>query len=207
MPRTIRLFGALLVLAAAAPVAAAPISQGSLNMQFQPVVESITGTAVQPLASPGKYGTVFFFIQHDCPICRTYTPTMNAIARKYAAHGFKFYMVYVEQLLTLKQAQHHSKAYDFACPSVIDSRHQLVNLAGATISPEVAVFSPEGKRLYLGRIDNDWAGLGIQRPKATKHDLVNVLNDIIHHRPIRRAVIQSVGCVIPSLLPSSQRNQ
>ncbi len=205
MPRAFRLFGALLVLAAA-PATAASNLTGRLSMTFQPIVESVNGNAVQPLMNPGKNGTVFFFIQHDCPICRTYTPTMNAIARKYAARGFKFYMVYVEQLLTLKQARHHSKEYDFACPSLIDTRHELVHLAGATISPEVAVFSPTGKRLYLGRIDNDWAGLGIQRPKATTHDLVNALNDIIHHKPIRRAVTQSVGCVIPSLLPSSQRN-
>ncbi len=205
MPKGIRLFGALLLLSAV-PAFAAPTSNGRLSLTFQPIVESITGKAEQPFMNPGKNGTVFFFIQHDCPICRTYTPTMNQIARKYQARGFKFYMVYVEQLLTLKQAQHHSKEYNFACPSLIDTRHELVKLAGATISPEVAVFSPDGTRLYLGRIDNDWAGLGIQRQKATKHDLVNVLNDIIHDKPIRHAVTQSVGCVIPSLLPSSQRN-
>ena len=50
---------------------------------------------------------------------------------------------------------------------LLDPRQVLVEHAGATITPQVAVLSPEGKVLYLGRIDNRVEDFGRSRPKAT----------------------------------------
>ena len=50
------------------------------------------------------------------------------------------------------------------CPVLLDRKHELVKACGATVTPETAVLSPQGKLLYRGRIDDRFARWGQMRP-------------------------------------------
>ena len=81
----------------------------------------------------------------------------------------------------------------------MDPQHQLVQLTGATVTPEVAVLTSDGLMPYLGRIDNWYADLGKKRREATRRDLRLVLTALLEGKPIQPARTLAVGCDIPSL--------
>ena len=60
----------------------------------------------------------------------------------------------------------------------------LVQLSGASVTPQAAVLSPDGTVLYLGRIDNRVEDFGKQRPQATVPDLRNALDALLAGKPV-----------------------
>jgi hypothetical protein len=77
-------------------------------------------------------------------------------------------------------------------------------MAHASVTPEAAVFVPEGSKLrevYRGRIDDRYIAFGQERPQATHHDLENAIRAILANQPISPAVGAPVGCSIVTLHP------
>jgi hypothetical protein len=156
-------------------------------------IRDMTGAVQRPLEAAGKAGSVLIFYWHDCPICNSYAPEINRIC---AAHtNFAFYIVQVDPDLTPAAAQKHAR--DFALRSVVllDGKHRLVKLAGATTTPEAVVFGKSKNVLYRGRIDNLYPSLNQRRAEATEHDLRDALDAITAGKPIK-AQYPATGCLI-----------
>ena len=81
-------------------------------------------------------------------------------------------------------------------PAVIDSKQVLVKAVGATVTPEVAVVTPDGTIAYRGRIDNMWATWGQSRREATVFDLRSALDQVLAGKPVAVARTKAVGCYI-----------
>ena len=90
----------------------------------------------------------------------------------------------------------HLKDYSYPMRALRDPRQELAKVAGATITPEAAVFDARGRVLYRGRIDDRYVSLGVERPVATRHDLDEALTDIVAGQAPRQAATQAVGCYI-----------
>lgn len=148
-------------------------------------------------ADPGAKATVMYFVTHDCPISNRYGPEIRRICDEYSQRGVRCVMAYVDPLIGPEEIQQHRRAYAAEQPAVHDKDHFLANLAGATVTPESAVFDDAGKLVYLGRIDNLYAALGTPRRKATEHDLRDALDDLLAGRAVSRPRTQAVGCFIP----------
>jgi len=80
-----------------------------------------------------------------------------------------------------------------------DSERVLVKRANATITPEAAVFDPQGRLLYHGRIDNWYEDAGRARPAATTHELQSAVEAAISGKPVPLASANAVGCYISDL--------
>jgi hypothetical protein len=65
----------------------------------------------------------------------------------------------------------HLAAFSLDLPALIDRDHVLAARAGATVTPQAAVFTPGGELAYSGRIDDLYAELGRPRHNATEHNL------------------------------------
>jgi thiol-disulfide isomerase/thioredoxin len=136
------------------------------------------------------------FISHDCPVCNTYAPEFARIAATYADRVL-FALVYAEPGITAKTARAHAKAYGLGrAELLLDPGGDLAKFSGATVTPEAAVFDAQGRRQYLGRIDDTFYDFGKQRPKALRHDLRLAIDTIIHHRAATAAAGPPFGCVI-----------
>src|SRR5204863_6479948 len=96
----------------------------------------------------------------------------------------------------------YAKDFRYTFPVLLDPSQILVRHAGATITPQVAVLSPEGKLLYLGRIDNRVEDFGKSRPKATVNDLRNALDAVLAGKPVSPDRTKTIGC---SIVRKSQR--
>lgn len=165
-------------------------------------VQNLAGENVQPLADAGQKATVLFFVMHECPVANGYAPEISRIMNDYTEQGVRCYVVYVEADLSRETARQHAKDYSFKSGAVMDPRHLLVKAAGATISPEAAVFSPRGEVLYLGRIDDRVADFGKRRVEPTRRDLRLTLDAVLAGRPVPARLTKAVGCYIPEEHPS-----
>jgi hypothetical protein len=152
--------------------------------------------AVHPIPDPKLRATALFFVAHDCPVSNGYSPEIERICAKYAPQQVAFYMVYEEEI-TPDAVRKHAKEYGYTCPLILDSTFRLAHRAGATVTPEAVVITPDGKEPYRGRIDNLYYGFGKARYRATTHDLRDALEAVLSDKPVPTPVTQAIGCYIP----------
>jgi hypothetical protein len=185
------------ILAFACHVESAETRSSSSGNPASIIVKDLAGAAVQPLANNGQRATVLFFVMHECPVANGYAPELVRITSEYAIKGVRCFVVYVESDLTPEQARQHARDYGYKSGGLLDPQHVLVKAAGATISPEVAVFSPSGDVLYRGRIDDRVVDFGKHRVKPTRRDLRLTLDAILAGKPVQARLTKAVGCYIP----------
>jgi thiol-disulfide isomerase/thioredoxin len=153
------------------------------------------GNPVNPLAQADGHAVVLIFLSVDCPICNRYAPEIRRLHDEYRAKGIKFWLVYPnadpESIL-----KHHDE-YKLPADVLRDPAHSLVGLSKASVTPEAAVFLPDGRLVYHGRIDNRDVDLGLARPEATEHDLRQVLERVIRGEAVKPSSTRAVGCYIP----------
>ena len=151
------------------------------------------------LLSPhGEKAIVLLFIRSDCPISNRYAPELQRLYKEYSPRGVEFHLVYPESGLTETAMEVHRKEYGYTIPALLDARHQFVNRAGASITPEAAVFI-QGKLIYLGRIDDLYADLGKARRVPQHHDLEEVLSAAVAGKSIPPHETKAIGCAIEKL--------
>lgn len=160
-------------------------------------VESLDGRAVEPLKLPaGVKAAVFVFVSVDCPISNRYAPEVRRLHQAFQDKGVQFTLVYPNPAETASAIAEHLRAYDYPVGAVRDAKHALVKHAQISVTPEVAVFTPDGTLAYRGRIDNRYVRLGLERPAATQRDLAAALVAVLEGKPVREARTQAVGCYV-----------
>ena len=162
------------------------------------VLKDVSGKSLTFFSEPNSSSrtVVFIFVLPDCPICNSYVPELKRICRAFPQ--IEFYRVYADPDITTAEARHHSNEYDFGFPGLLDPAQQLVRKSGATRTPEAAVFSPEGKLLYRGRIDDRYVDFGKKRDRPGQRDLENALRSILEKQPARWPDAPPIGCFIPT---------
>ena len=159
-------------------------------------LKDIKGVTHQPLANSGQKVTVLFFVMAECPIANSFVPEINRIASEYSTKGVRSFLIYAEEDLALQTARKHFEDHRLTFPGLLDPDHALARYVHATVSPEVAVLSPENKILYLGRIDDRAAAFGKRRVKPSKRDLREALDAILDGKPVPNPVTKAVGCYL-----------
>jgi hypothetical protein len=107
-----------------------------------------------------------------------------------------FWLVYPEPSTTIEQIEQHRNEYHLRLQALRDPRHALVKMAAVKVTPEAAVFLPNGHELYRGRIDDRYVDFGKERPSPTTHDLDEVLKSVIGGKRIANSETRAVGCYI-----------
>jgi len=141
---------------------------------------------------------VLLFVRTDCPISNRYAPTIQAMSAHYSAHA-AFYLVYPVKSETPAQIREHTKDYGYHLPILRDPDYALVKRAQVQVTPEAAVFSPDGRLLYHGRIDDWYVDFARARSSPTTHDLSAALDAAVAQKPVPTASAPAVGCFLPGL--------
>ena len=181
-------------------LAAALMLAAAAGSAAQPLVIGLDGAPVAPLSGDAP-ATVLIFTAVDCPISDRYAPEVRRLVARYAAAGVRFWLVYPnagEQPATVRA---HATAFDYGVPVVLDGKGALADRAGATVTPEVAVFDRRGGLAYRGRIDDRYVAFGVDRPVPTTYDLADALASVVAHQPVARAQTHAVGCAIVRAQP------
>ena len=166
------------------------------------VLTDLAGRRLQPLAASEFRATVFVFTRTDCPIAARYLPELERLQSRASTRAVAFWLVFVDRDEPAESIQAYISTYGFHGRVLRDSEHALVRRAGATITPEAAVFAhgASGPTLvYRGRIDDRYVDLGRARPAPTVRDLDEVLDALSTGSSIRFRSTEAVGCVIADL--------
>lgn len=182
----------MLRLASAAILAAALLPAGVPQFQLR----DTQGALHTPAEWHSAKAVLLFFVTTDCPVANSYVPEMNRIHDAYAARGVLTFAVQADTTVAPNAAAAYAKDFHYGFPLLLDPHQQLVELSGATITPQAAVISPDGRVLYLGRIDNRVADFGKQRPQATENDLRDALDAVLAGKPVAHPFTKSIGCAI-----------
>lgn len=146
---------------------------------------------------PDARAIVLAFVGIDCPISNRYAPRLQRLHERFGPLGIRFHLIYPERDATPAKIRQHTNEYQYSIPAARDPRHALVKFAGARVTPEVAVFGPDRRLLYRGRIDDQYVELGRSRLEPSQHDLRDALDAIVAGQPVARAFTRAVGCYIP----------
>ena len=159
--------------------------------------------AADPFADTNAKAVVLIFTRADCPVSNRYAPEVTRIYSGYSNRGVKFWLVYPDRDATLADIEKHRAAYNYPIPAVQDRAHRLVARARAIVTPEAAVFIPapgKGWQLvYRGRIDDRYVDFGKYRPAAERHDLEEVLGNVLAGKPLSFRETKAIGCAIADL--------
>jgi thiol-disulfide isomerase/thioredoxin len=139
---------------------------------------------------------VFVFVSNECPIANRYAPEIERLHKRYASNQIAFILVHSDPSETQEAIDKHTRDFGYTCKVVRDADQRLSGKAGASVTPEAAVFV-NGKRVYRGRIDNRYAALGKARLEPTQRDLQAALDAIVQGKPVRKSETRAIGCYIP----------
>jgi hypothetical protein len=173
----------------------------SLSAVEPPTTRDINQKMISPLDGTAHKACVLIFITTDCPIANSYAPEIQRIMQEYSKKSVKFTLVHVDPDLAEADAAKHAREYqlDGSGAIIIDRTHDFVKIAKATVTPEAAVFTPDLSLVYLGRINDQFAGYGDRRVQAASHDLRNALDAVLAGKPVPAPRAEAIGCYIPDL--------
>ncbi len=160
-------------------------------------VPALDGQLVDPLQpAAGVRATVLLFVSTECPVSNRYAPDLRAMHDAFANNGVAFWLVYPDPEDSATKIREQVASFRFPGMPLRDAGHRLANAAGATITPEAAVYDARGILMYRGRIDDRYSAIGVERPAATRHDLRDAITATLAGTPIAQRFTQAVGCYI-----------
>lgn len=180
------MFRCLLFLLAASSFAAAP--------RFR--LRDTAGAVHTDAEWAGRKAVVLYFVTTDCPVANSYVPEMNRLREAYAASGVAFYAVQAEVAVPDTDLAKYAREFRYSFPLLLDPRQELVRFVDATVTPQAAVLTPDGKLRYLGRVDDRVVDFGKQRPSATEADLREAIDAVLAGKPVPHPTTKSIGCAI-----------
>jgi hypothetical protein len=158
----------------------------------------LDGSSDDPRVLPaGARALVFLFTSTDCPISNRYAPEVRRLVERFGPDGIVFRLIYPNPSDGAEAIRDHMTAFGYAgaVQAFRDPDQSLVQFAGATVTPEAAVYAG-GRIVYRGRIDDRYVDLGRERPAPTVHDLADALAAVTSGQPVLHPVTQAVGCFL-----------
>jgi hypothetical protein len=192
-----------LALAAAAPLLAASVPAAHPRARSTPGVPApvrrldmrdLNGVS-RSIPAAGRRATVLLFLGVDCPISNAFAPELRRLRTAYQPKGVAFYRIYPEPGLTPGALRDHARAFSLPGPLLLDRDQRLLSAVGATVTPEAALLSPDGRLRYRGRIDDRFPALG-RRRAPTRHDLAAALDAVLAGRAPAAGVSKPIGCAV-----------
>ena len=185
---------------AVAGLAAGPSSRAEEPRPVVPTdvtVPGLDGTRIAPLA-PGEdvAATVLLFVMTDCPISNRYAPEIRRLHDEFAG-AVRFWLVYVDAERPVGELREHRSSFGYPFGALRDVDRALVARAGATVTPEVAVFDADRRLIYRGRIDDRYVSFGVARRAPRTRDLHDRLGRIVAGDTVAFSETRAVGCYIP----------
>lgn len=139
---------------------------------------------------------VYVFLHDECIISRFYTLPLNQMQDEFGDMA-NIIGVFPNPKMDDARIKQFKETYKVNYDLIIDGEYELTNQLGATVTPEVFVVNRDDEKIvYAGRIDNAYARVGKKRPKTTRHELREVLQQIKNEVPITVVAEPAIGCYI-----------
>ena len=155
----------------------------------------LDGRAANPFKCKAKL-IAFIFVRTDCPISNSYAPEIRRLDERFAKDGAAFWLVYPSEDELPAAIRRHLSEFSFPCGALRDPRHVFAQRSKVQVTPEAAIFRPDGTLVYSGRIDDRYADFGKAKPEATRHELAEALALALEGKLAPPAAGPAIGCFI-----------
>jgi peroxiredoxin len=138
---------------------------------------------------------VVAFLGTECPLAKLYGPRLNQLATEYASKGVRFVGVDSNLQDTPAKMAAYAREHHISFPLLHDPGNRVADKFGAVRTPEV--FLLDGRRIirYHGRVDDQY-GVGLQKPKPTRRDLAEAIEELLAGKPVSQPALAAAGCQI-----------
>lgn len=160
--------------------------------------ERLDGKTIDLAKEAGGKPYALVFVRSDCPISNRYSPALQKLQKQYEDRVV-FWLVYADRDETASTIQEHMRRYGYNISALRDPQQKLVQLSQVRVTPEAAVFTPAGKLVYHGRIDNWYESFGHARPAPTTHEFRDALEAIIAGKRPAVSTARAIGCYLVDL--------
>jgi peroxiredoxin len=134
---------------------------------------------------------VLMFIATKCPVSNAYNNRMVKLYDDYQPKGVAFVGINSNKAEGAEEVKKHSQEHSFEFAVLKDPNNVIANRFGATVTPEIYVFSPDLALLYHGRIDDSQ-----RESEIETSDLRNALDEILQGKAVAVAETKAFGCTI-----------
>jgi peroxiredoxin len=138
---------------------------------------------------------VAVFLGTECPLAKVYIPRLNELHARLGQQGVALVAIDSNVQDTLSKAAAFVRRYEVAFPLLMDPDGAVADAFGATRTPQAFVLDAARVVRYEGRIDDQF-GVGYQRPKATREDVMAAVDELLAGKPVGTPETKTVGCII-----------
>jgi len=176
--------------------AAEPPKRGEIGATIAPFQLKDAGSKTHALKDwDSKPLLVVAFVGAQCPLAKLYAPRLGELSRKYEARGVGFVAINSNRQDGPAALAEYAKVHRLPFPLLKDVGNIVANDFGAERTPEVYVLDAKRNIRYRGRIDDQYE-LGVSRDKATTHEVVDALEDLLAGKSVRKPRTNAIGCQI-----------
>jgi thiol-disulfide isomerase/thioredoxin len=138
---------------------------------------------------------VVLFLGTECPVNNAYAPVLASLHETYGPKGVVFVAVNSNQQDDAAAVAKHAREFAIPFPVLKDAGATIADRFHAERTPEAFVLDGSMTVRYRGRIDDQF-GIGVKRPKASRQDLVEAINDVLAGKTVAQPSTGAVGCPI-----------
>ncbi len=142
---------------------------------------------------------VILFLGTDCPMVKLYGPHLDELAKKYAPQGVTFLGINSNRQDPPTKIGAWALRHGVEFPILKDPRNEIADVFRAIRTPEVFILDKQRVVRYWGRINDQYSfasGVGYGRPKVTRHDLVEAVDELLAGREVSVPITVAKGCHI-----------
>lgn len=170
----------------------AKLGQKIPNLKFED--EKGAGFSLHDWA--GKKAIVVVFLSFDCPVSNSYCQPLADLAKEYGKHGVAVLGLTPNLDETRAQVAKHAKDFDLSFPVFRDDRLAAAQAFEADVTPEAFVLDGDFVLRYRGRIDSTWSERLKKHNNPVRHDVKQVLGEMLSGRPVAVSAMAPIGCSI-----------
>ncbi len=142
-----------------------------------------------------KKAIVLMFLGAECPVSNLYVPTLIELEKTYRDKKVQFLAVYPNDPEDFDQVAAHARDRDLPCLVLKDFGQKLATSVGVTRVPSVVVLDGDFNLKYRGRIDDRY-GAAARKPKATRDDLKEAIEEVLADKKVTVAETEADGCLL-----------
>ncbi|MBI2825384.1 MAG: redoxin domain-containing protein [Planctomycetia bacterium] len=153
---------------------------------------------------------VLAFVGVECPLCKLYGPRLADMAKEYGPKGVTFLGIDANRQDSLAELSAYARVHGIEFPLLKDLNNAIADSIGAQRTPEVFVLDSNRVVRYQGRIDDQYgfqSGTGYARPKMTRGDLAEALDELLAGKDVSQPKVESAGCLIGRVKPVDEKSK
>lgn len=132
----------------------------------------------------------------ECPLAKQSAIKLERIVHDYADKGVAVLGVDANPQDSLAEIAAFAKTNELTYPILKDVNQLVLELLGATRTPEIFVLDSNRKIRYHGRVDDQFSVGGKSRKAPTREDLKVAIDELLEDKPVSEPRTVSMGCLI-----------